>query len=206
MRKFSCLILSTLLLGVAFQACDDSETYADLKKAERKNIRNFIAEHNITEISEEEFIANDSTTDVSNNEFVLFNDNGVYMQIVNKGEGESLKSGEWKEIVVRFWEVYVSSGDTTTVSNMLERYPDIFMAGNTSGSFTGTFTEGNMYSNYGSAVPEAWLLPLSYIKLSKSPNQNKLPKVKLIVPHSAGHSTASSSVEPYYYEITYKFR
>ena len=190
------------MLGLCFQSCDDSETYADLKKKERRQIQSFIEKHNINVITESEFFDQDSTTDVSKNEYVLFNDNGVYMQIEKKGSGEKIKDKEWKEILVRFWEVYVETGDTTSVSNKLERDPDVFMCKNTSGSFTASFTSGNMYSTYGSAVPKGWLVPLSYINLGRI--QSDLAKVRIIVPHSAGHSDASSSVYPCFYEITYQ--
>lgn len=202
MKKINYLFLFLFVLGLCFQACDDSETYADLKKKERKAIQSFIEEHQINVITETEFAAQDSTTDVSRNEYVLFNDNGVYMQIENMGSGEKIKDGEWKEVLVRFWEVYVESGDTTSVSNKLEREPDVFMCKNSSGSFTASFTSGNMYFTYGSSVPTGWLVPLGYVNLGRI--QSNLAKVKLIVPHSAGHSDATSSVYPCYYEITYQ--
>lgn len=202
MKKIGYLFLSLFVLGLCFQSCDDSETYADLKKKERRQIQSFIEKHNINVITESEFFAQDSTTDVSKNEYVLFNDNGVYMQIEKKGSGEKIKDKEWKEILVRFWEVYVETGDTTSVSNKLERDPDVFMCRNTSGSFTASFTSGNMYSTYGSSVPTGWLIPLSYINLGRI--QSDLAKVRIIVPHSAGHSDASSSVYPCFYEITYQ--
>lgn len=202
MKKIGYLFLSLFVLGLCFQSCDDSETYADLKKKERRQIQSFIEKHNINVITESEFFAQDSTTDVSKNEYVLFNDNGVYMQIEKKGSGEKIKDKEWKEVLVRFWEVYIETGDTTSVSNKLERDPDVFMCRNTSGSFTASFTSGNMYSTYGSSVPTGWLIPLSYINLGRI--QSDLAKVRIIVPHSAGHSDASSSVYPCYYEITYQ--
>lgn len=202
MKKIGYLFLSLFVLGLCFQSCDDSETYADLKKKERRQIQSFIEKHNINVITESEFFAQDSTTDVSKNEYVLFNDNGVYMQIEKKGSGEKIKDKEWKEVLVRFWEVYVETGDTTSVSNKLERDPDVFTCNNISGSFTASFTSGNMYSTYGSAVPKGWLVPLSYINLGRI--QSDLAKVRIIVPHSAGHSDASSSVYPCYYEITYQ--
>lgn len=202
MKKIGYLFLSLFVLGLCFQSCDDSETYADLKKKERRQIQSFIEKHNINVITESEFFDQDSTTDVSKNEYVLFNDNGVYMQIEKKGSGEKIKDKEWKEILVRFWEVYVETGDTTSVSNKLERDPDVFMCKNTSGSFMASFTSGNMYSTYGSAVPKGWLVPLSYINLGRI--QSDLAKVRIIVPHSAGHSDASSSVYPCFYEITYQ--
>lgn len=204
MKKIIDLYLFLLAAGLCFASCDDSETYADLKKKEKGMIQSFIEEHNIKVITESEFVAQDSTTDVSKNEYVLFNDNGVYMQIESKGNGSKIQDGEWKEVNVRFWEMYVESGDTTAVSNKLERLPDTFMVKNTSGSYTASFTSGNMYSYYGSTVPTGWLIPLSYINLGKGANQKEWGRVKLIVPHSAGHSDASSSVYPCYYEIAYQ--
>ena len=73
-----CVVLSAL----AFSACSDTETYADQKKKERSAINRYIANQKIKVISEEQFFAQDTTTDVSKNEYVLFESNGVYMQIV----------------------------------------------------------------------------------------------------------------------------
>ena len=72
-----CVVLSAL----AFAACSDTETYADQKKKERSAINRYIANQKIKVISEEQFFAQDTTTDVSKNEYVLFESNGVYMQI-----------------------------------------------------------------------------------------------------------------------------
>ncbi len=202
MKKVAYLFLSFLLMGVFFYSCDDSETYADLKSAERKSIKNFISEHEINVISESEFNNQDSTTDVSKNEYVYFSDSGVYMQIVQEGTGDKLEDGDWKEVLARFWEIYVDEGDTSSVSNMWENYPDVFMCNYSSGSFTASFTEGNMYSYYGSSVPTGWLIPLLYVRLGRILTDD-LAKVKLIVPHTSGHSEASASVYACYYEITY---
>ncbi len=204
MKKITYLLLSFLTLGFCFQSCDDTETYADLKNEERKAIQQFIKDHNIKVITEAEFEAQDSTTDVSKNEYVLFNDNGVYMQIEKKGNGEKISDGEWKTINVRFWEVYVESGDTTAASNKLARLPDVLNCKNNAGTFNASFTSGNMLSYYSASVPSGWLVPLSYINLGKGPNQKEWGRVKLIVPHSSGHSGASSSVYACYYEIAYQ--
>jgi len=34
--------------------------------------------------------------------------------------------------------------------------------------------------------------------------QDEISKVRLIVPHTQGHATASSNVRPYYYIITFE--
>ena len=61
-------------------------------------------------------------------------------------------------------------------------------------------------SNEGStSVPGGWLVPLNYVKIGRPENEGEeTAKVRLIVPHSQGTADASSSVTPYYYEITYQ--
>ena len=68
------------------------------------------------------------------------------------------------------------------------------------------FISGMMYLYHGSAtVPSGWLVPLNYINVGYTEGENdEVSKVRLIVPHSQGTADASSSVTPYYYEITYQ--
>ena len=48
-------------------------------------------------------------------------------------------------------------------------------------------------------------MPLNYVKVGRlSSADDELARVRLIVPHSQGHQTATSYVYPYYYEITYE--
>jgi hypothetical protein len=77
---------------------------------------------------------------------------------------------------------------------------------NTSGSFSGSFTTGVMLSTYSSAsVPAGWLVPLAYIRIGRAKSlTDEKAKVRLIVPHSQGHTIAAQDVLPYYYEITYE--
>jgi hypothetical protein len=78
-----------------------------------------------------------------------------------------------------------------------------------SGTFTASFTKAtpyNMYYVYSSAqVPAGWLVPFTYINVGFPENDgDEIAKVRLIVPHSQGHTQATSNVTPYYYEITYQ--
>ena len=86
-------------------------------------------------------------------------------------------------------------------------YPDIIRVSCTSGTFTASFTKAvayNMYYCYGSAaVPAGWLVPLSYVNVGVPQNDDdEIAKVRLILPHSQGHTAATSNVSPYYYELT----
>ncbi len=198
--KKTFLISLLALCAVAFTACEDYETYAEQKEKERAHINAFIAEQGITVIDMETFVANDSTTDVSKNEYVLFEDKGVYMQIVRKGEGEMMKDGDRGVFMTRYLEYNIAEGDTIS-GNLYASTPDKFTCERKGDTFSASFTQGYMYGIYGSAVPGGWLLPLSYITPGR-PN-DKAAKVKLIVPHGQGTSNAAQYVYPTYYEITY---
>ena len=76
------------------------------------------------------------------------------------------------------------------------------------GTFTASFVTSSsvMYSVYGSAsVPSGWLVPLAYIKLGRPATADeKIAKVRIIVPHSQGQQYAMQSVYPCLYDITYE--
>ena len=84
----------------SFAACSDNETYADLRNRELDSIAAFLKNENITVISEDEFTKRfkegKTLTEHTNgkNEYVLFNSNGVYMQVLEQGCGDFIKSGE----------------------------------------------------------------------------------------------------------------
>lgn len=183
-------------------SCDDYETYAEMKEREKAYIEDFIREQRIKVISKEAFEAKGCVTDTAQekNEFVLFEDKGVYMQIVRKGEGRMLESDERGVFMARYVEYNIEDGDTIS-GNLYAATPDYFICERNEDSFKASFTQGYMYNIYGSAVPNGWLLPLSYIKPGR-PN-DKAAKVRLIVPHGQGTSTAAQYVYPTYYEITY---
>ncbi|KAA6322625.1 hypothetical protein EZS27_027851 [termite gut metagenome] len=204
MRKTIWLLAVLLTGGMIFQACDNTQTYAELLEIERKAISEYVKENNIKTISQEEF-EKDTVTNVAGNEYVAFS-NGVYMQIVDRGNGEKPKNRD--EILVRFIEYDIIAKDTTGASNVLNPYsesyniyPDAFYYTVSSSSSYGQFiiNEGagigyNMYSSYTStAVPSGWLIPLQYVRSGA--------RVKLIVPSKMGHSEAQQSVYPYFYDI-----
>lgn len=188
-------------------ACHDTETYADQKDRERTAISKFIAERGIRVITESEF-KRDTITDVSRNEFVLFENTGVYMQIVRKGCGEKVKPGETVNVLCRFDErnLLVDSLGLSNNNISYASLPDKFAVTNTLGTFTASFLSGVMMSAYGTtSVPAGWLIPLSYINVGRVTKEGEeIAKVNIIVPHSQGTSYALSNVIPYYYEITYE--
>lgn len=203
MKKVSILLAGVFLLGLIFQSCNNQKTYAEMKEEEREAIKRFIEKEGINVISFEQFQEQDSTTDVNKNQFVLFADNGVYMQIVEKGNGEKMKDGS-HELLVRYVEEQISEGGVTDtiLSNKGYSHPDEMRVTKSGKNYQATFKTGLMALYYSSAVPSGWLIPFNYIKIGREISDRS--KVRLIVPHSQGQVDASAKVYPCYYEITYQ--
>ena len=207
MKKLN-LIIMTLVAVMALAACNDSVTYADLKKKERNAINRYITSHKIQKITEAEFEKKGFVTDTTKNEYVLFESTGVYMQIVRKGGGEKLKDGETATVLCRFKEYNILEGDSALQLTNITQYSwqvDKMSVKNTSGTFTGSFISGErlMNSEYSTqAVPSGWLVPLTYINLGRIPKGEETALVRLIVPHTQGQSDASSNVYPCLYELS----
>ena len=198
MRKY-IFVAAMTMIATLWCSCDDVETYAEMKEKEKAHIEDFISEQGIKVITKAEF-EKDTITDVEKNEFVLFEDKGVYMQIVRRGEGKMMEDGDRTVFMARYLEQNIETGDT--ISANLYASPDYFTCKREGDSFTASFTQGYMLKVYGSsAVPSGWLVPFSYITPGR-PN-DKGAKVRLIVPHGQGTTTASQYVYPTYYEITY---
>ncbi len=218
------LLLAVIMLG----ACSSDETYADQKERERDAINNFISRDvkitdrqgvllidvgRINVISEETFAAQGYRTFTDQNQYVLFNSSGVYMQMVREGVGERLASGETKPVLVRYTEFNIMR-DSVQTSNEYsaddEPWVDVMDVTNTSGTFTASFnTSGGyrskMYTTYGSlSVPAGWLVPFTYVRLGRQTSEQQIAKVRLIVPHSQGHSDASNNVYPCFYELKFQ--
>lgn len=197
-----------MFLGLAFQSCNNSKTYAELKDEEREAIKRYIELNEIKVIDEDQFEAQDSITNVAANEYVLFDKTGVYMQVLERGNGEPLEDGR-HEILVRYIEEKIykdGSTDTLSLNTVANMYahPDEFMLTKQENSLSATFTtNGAMTQAHSSAyVPSGWLLPLSYLKVGREIQGRS--KIKLILPHSQGTATASGQVFPCVYEITYQ--
>ena len=88
--------------------------------------------------------------------------------------------------------------------------PDIIDISNNYGTFTASFNTmnggGAMYRFYNStSVPSGWLIPFNYIRLGRQIHEHdEISKVRLIVPHSQGHSQANQNVYPCFYQITFQ--
>ena len=199
MKKIKLFFAVFCTLVFCLQSCDNGKTYAEMKEEEADAINAWILNHNYQVISEKDFYNQDTIT--NENQFVLFEESGVYMNILQQGEGDSKLADGYYEIASRYIEVAIqtrdemfSAGDTLSGNMNLYNYP-----------LSAAFTESyQMYSIYGTtSVPSGWLIPLKYIKPSRTVSSDKVARVRLIVPHGQGTSQASQYVYPCYYEITY---
>lgn len=218
-HTFGLLSVLFILVSLLLPSCDDDDSYAAKRDRERRSINSFIKTgctvisddgdtllqvDPITVITEDEFAAQDSTTDTDANEYVLLSSTGIYMQIIYKGSGEILQDDETARVFARFIE-YNIQGDSIQLLNNNTYYiavPDEMYVSNSSGTITGSFLSGVMYTYYGTSVPEGWLMPLKYVNLGRG-DENGAAKVRVIVPHSSGTTTASASVYPCFYELSF---
>ena len=196
-----------MTLAVVVSSCNNYETYGDKKEKELNAISKFISDRKITVISEEQFKNQGETTDLSKNEYVKFDKSGVYLQIVRKGCGSKLESGDKAKLVARFSEFNIFA-DSVQLRNTTPRYaylPDMIYISRSSSVYNAQFNSGLMLNAYGGSVPAGWLVPMPYINIDHPTSEDEeCAKIRVIVPHTQGHAYASSNVVPYFYEITYE--
>ena len=227
MKKFLFAMIAFAAV-LSFAACNDSETYKDMRDRELDSISSFLRKENIKVISEDEFNRrwknNEKLTDTAknNNEWVLFNSNGIYMQVIDQGCGDYIKKGTSVDVLVRFDEYNLSyaaemSDKCLTLSNKVPAYSyyvDKISVTNTSGTFTGSFVDpsaslmaitynSSSYGSVSSTVPSGWLIPFTWIKIGRpKTDDERIAHVRLLVPHSYGTTSASGSVQACVYDMT----
>lgn len=219
MKKY-LLCAATIVMAAIMAACSDSETYADKLEKENAAISQFVSGKGqcaatllgrpITVISEHDFEAAGNRTDAARNEFVLFENTGIYMQIVRRGCGKPIASGETATVLCRFNEYNLLTDSLQLTNNgiVFQHIPDKMYVTNSYGTFTGSFDSNSsiMSSAYGStSVPGGWLIPLRYINVGRqSTPDEEIAKVNVIVPSAQGQQYASANTYPCYYELTYE--
>ena len=202
--------ISILLLALAglltLAACGDSETYADKRKRERAIISQYLIDQHIKAISEAQFKAQGYTTDTLQHEFVMFENSGVYMQIMRPGVGNVLGKNESANVLVRYTERNLLT-DSITMSNEYPNFVamvDVMTIRTQSGTPHAQFISGTFKAFYNTEkVPDGWLVALPYVKLGGL-NPNGVAKIKLIVPSTQGTAVASGNVTPSLFTISFQ--
>lgn len=235
MKKLLLSIIAIAAL-VTFAACDHNETYADQRNRELDSINAFLRNENVKVIKEAEFErrfearkAGDKTikltdTDPNNNEYVLFESNGIYMQVIHDGCGNYIAKGKTQNVLCRYTEYCLANrakicDDAITLTNDVPRfaiYTDEMSVKNTSGTFEGSFVDTNhsllaqtynssYYGSVSATVPSGWLIPFSWIKIGRLITaDDELAHVRLLVPHTYGTTSASASVYACLYDIRFQ--
>lgn len=208
MKKLVFLFLSLLTVGSLFQACDDTKTYAEMLEDEKNAVEKFIKDSAIHVISLEEFERDTITAAKARgdayDEYVFFPTEGVYMQIINRGDkGEVKKFVDGNNICTRYLELNVATRALTAFNIPLPEYmdyPDLssmpltFRYVKAETYSAGIFVENDALWGYGTVVPQGWLLSLPYLRDDAH--------VRLIIPSKMGHQAAQQEVTPYFYNIT----
>lgn len=234
MKKILLIVMAVAAM-FSMVACDDTETYADLVKTERDSISAFLRNEQITVISEKEFKERfdngvtplTDTVPVSRggkNEYVLFESNGIYMQVINDGCGDYIAKGKTKNVLCRFTEYCLANrakicDDAITLTNDVPAYAamtDEISVTNTSGTFEGSFVDikksllantynSSYYGTVSATVPSGWLIPFTWIKVGRLITaDDELAHVRLLVPHTYGTTSASASVYACLYDIRFQ--
>lgn len=205
MKRLVYILFGLMAMSFVLVSCDDEETYAEQKEREAKYINQWISNHDIDVITMADFLKDTITNnpetgpDTTRNEYVLFSDNGVYMQIVRRGDGRLMGTDETWYLNARYEEIYVQTGTTMTM-NLYENEPDQFYVKRTGGNYTASFRSGIMVRKYGNSVPSSWIMMMPFIKPGIL-NGSSAAKVRIIAPHNQGTQTAAASVYPAFYEI-----
>lgn len=171
MRKKSCRISFLIIVILYTISCNKTPTYIDRLNDEKKTIKAFISENNISVLKE---YPSDSI--FAPNEFYLDPATGVYYNVIDKG---GYKPNLGDEIYIRFKDVrYLSDKDTTVYSgNYYSLYGPI----------------ESIYGNLNTYQSTGWLAPI--------PNVGHKAKVKIIVPFNSGTIYDQSNYNTVYYGL-----
>ncbi|MDU1904443.1 MAG: DUF4827 domain-containing protein [Dysgonomonas sp.] len=186
MKKSIGLICFIIGACVLFAACSKSESYADKVKKEKNRINGFLSEHNIEVLHEYP-----SNGVFKSNQYYL-DDSGVYINVVDSGNGTRANASKRAKIMYRFKDrMWLPAAESDTVDlNELSIQPLSFNYGVSS-----TYINSD-YTNY--SLPYLYLSPGITIPL-KYVGENAI--VRLIVPfrNSMGSAYQLASYSTIYY-------
>lgn len=183
MRKVLGLICFIIGLCVAFAACSSSETYADKLKNERKNISRFINEHNIVVLNQYP-----ASGVFEENEYFRDPLTGVYINVIDSGNGNRVSVSKRSEVNVRFdgaMTLPTNESDTTT-NNLPGSQPISFTYG-----ITATYSNSNVGSFDYYYLSTGITAPLQYV--------GENARVRLIVPFASGSNYQLAAFRAMYY-------
>lgn len=163
-------------------SCSSSETYADKLKEERKQIDRFLSAQGIEVLS-----TYPSDKVFKENQFFRDPDTGVYINVVDSGNGKMASATDLADVYFRFYDTATLPIDKSTIDktngDASGSQPVFFIYGNTN-SYTSTNTSD--YYNYIYLSPGV-TVPLKYV--------GEGAIVRLIVPFAQGSYYQSLSYQ-----------
>jgi hypothetical protein len=190
-RGFNAVLILFAVL-VAF-SCNNNRSYTDMLNAEKKAIDRWKDENNIEILKE---YPKDGV--FKENQFVVL-DNGVYLNVVDSGNGNRAVSGS-TTLFCRFTVKWILSsyylGDTATVNNIgIGTQPIVFKYG----SYTPTQADDVVASTF---FCTALYSPLEYVGDSS--------EVKLLIPFEVNDQgsifrSGTDGIPLYYKRVLYRF-
>lgn len=188
MRKGLGLICFIIGLCATFAACSNSETYADKLKSERKSISRLINEKNIIVLN-----SYPASGVFKENEYFRDPITGVYINVIDSGNGNRASIAKRSEVNVRFKDAItfgLSSPDT--LSNNIPGYQPLSFVYGITATYTAS-TQGTFEYRF---LSPGIVAPLEYV--------GENAKVRLIVPFASGSTLQLAAFTPLYYtELQY---
>lgn len=183
MRKVLGLICFIIGLCVVFAACSSSETYADKLKNERKNISRFINEHNIVVLNQYP-----ASGVFKENEYFRDPLTGVYINVIDSGNGNRASSSKRSEVNVRFWDAMtLPTADSDTISNNVAGLQPISLTYGIVATYSSSNTSSLDYYYLSTGITA----PLQYV--------GENARVRLIVPFATGSTYQLAAFKAMYY-------
>ena len=176
-----------------FASCSSSDSYADRLERERKNIKRFISEHDIRVLD-----TYPASGVFEANEYYHEPTTGVYINVIDSGNGKRADADKRAIVNVRFWDAMsmpASESDTITFNpggGELGVEPMQFMYGveSTYTNSNGTSSNYLDYMEY-RFLSKGMVIPLKYV--------GEKAIVSLIVPFNSGSTAQNSGRFPLYF-------
>lgn len=113
MKKTALKLTGLFVCVLAILAsCSKSDSYADKLERERKNIKRFINEHDIRVLD-----AYPASGVFNSNEYFLEPTTGVYINVIDSGNGKRADASKRAIVNVRFWDAMsLPAGKSDTIS------------------------------------------------------------------------------------------
>lgn len=192
-----------LVIGMGLSSCNNNRTYADMKKDQKKAIDRVISEKNL------EIIHKYPENGVfKENQFVLL-DNGVYLNVIDSGNGNRAVAGETKILMRCSVERMFYAKNDTAKYNLFDNYysPIEFVYGTARiemSKYTSKYNTTN--GPYYNSPIECYYLSTGVESILEYVGENA--EVKLIVPFEEGsiyQSTGNYGAPIYYDRVRFQF-